>query len=72
VLIAPNPLNPAHYVVFNSGHTFHEDEFKGSNALLYPRLADIAVIHPTMRRVVRGGLFDTEWRGLLNPMNVKP
>jgi hypothetical protein len=72
VLIAPNPLNPARYVVFNSGHTFHEDEFRGSNALLYPRLADIAVIHPTMRRVVRGGLFDTEWRGLLSPMNAKP
>ncbi len=33
VLIAPNPLNNERYVVFNSGHTFHEEEFKGSNAL---------------------------------------
>jgi dienelactone hydrolase len=72
VLIAPNPLNPARYVVFNSGHTFHEDEFKGTNALLYPRLGDYAVIHPTLRQVVRGGLFDTEWRQLLRPMGVKP
>jgi hypothetical protein len=72
VLIAPNPLNPARYVVFNSGHTFHEEEFKGSNALLYPRLGDYAMIHPTARTVVRGGVFDTEWRQLLRPMNVKP
>jgi len=71
VLIAPNPLNPARYVVFNSGHTFHEEEFKGSNALLYPRLGDYAVIHPTLRRVVRGGLFDTEWRQLM-PVRMKP
>jgi dienelactone hydrolase len=72
VLIAPNPLNPSRYVVFNSGHTFHEEEFKGSNALLYPRLGDYAMIHPMARQVVRGGLFDTEWRQLLRPMNVKP
>ncbi|MGA3189842.1 MAG: alpha/beta hydrolase-fold protein [Bryobacteraceae bacterium] len=72
VLIAPNPLNPARYVVFNSGHTFHADEFKGSNALLYPRLGDYAVIHPTLRTVTRGGLFDTEWRQLLRPLSSKP
>jgi len=72
VLIAPNPLNPSHYVVFNSGHTFHEEEFKGTNALLYPRLGDWAMIHPMARTVVRGGVFDTEWRQLLRPMNVKP
>lgn len=72
VMIAPNPLNPNRYVVFNSGHTFHEEEFKGSNALLYPRLGDYAMIHPGQRTVVRGGVFDTEWRQLLRPMNVKP
>jgi dienelactone hydrolase len=72
VLIAPNPLNTDRYVVFNSGHTFHEEEFKGTNALLYPRLGDWAMIHPMARTVVRGGLFDTEWRQLLRPMNVKP
>jgi dienelactone hydrolase len=72
VLIAPNPLNINRYVVFNSGHTFHADEFKGSNALLYPRLGDFALIHPTARQVVRGGLFDTEWNQLLRPLGVKP
>jgi dienelactone hydrolase len=72
VLIAPNPLNNGRYVVFNSGHTFHEEEFKGSNALLYPRLGDYAMIHPMARTVVRGGVFDTEWHQLLRPMNVKP
>jgi pimeloyl-ACP methyl ester carboxylesterase len=72
VLIAPNPLNNGHYVVFNSGHTFHEEEFKGTNALLYPRLGDYAMIHPMARTVVRGGIFDTEWHQLLRPMNVKP
>ena len=72
VMIAPNPLNPSRYVVFNSGHTFHEEEFKGTNALLYPRLGDWAMIHPLARQVVRGGIFDTEWRQLLRPMNVKP
>src|SRR5262249_1721627 len=28
-LIYPNPLNPKKYVVINTGHTFHEAEFKG-------------------------------------------
>jgi len=43
-LIFPNPLNPNRYVVVNSGHTFHEPDFKASNANLYPRLGDLAVI----------------------------
>ncbi len=72
VLIAPNPINANRYVVFNSGHTFHANEFTGTNALLYPRLGDFAVIQPTQRQVIRGGLFDTEWRQLLRPLNVKP
>lgn len=44
-LIYPNPLNPARYVVLNSGHTFGEAEFKGTNALLYPRLGDWAILN---------------------------
>jgi pimeloyl-ACP methyl ester carboxylesterase len=71
-MIAPNPLNPSRYVVFNSGHTFHEEEFKGSNALLYPYLGDYAMIAPGQRSVVRGGVFDTEWRQLLRPYVSKP
>ena len=52
VMIYPNPLNPARYVVINSGHTFHEKEFRGSNALLFPRLGDYAVLRcpPRMTR----------------------
>jgi hypothetical protein len=65
-------LNPSRYVVFNSGHTFHEEEFKGTNALLYPHLGDYAMISPGQRSVVRGGVFDTEWRQLLRPYVSKP
>lgn len=42
-LIFPNPLNASKYVVINSGHTFHEPDFKNSNSWLFPRLGDIAV-----------------------------
>jgi len=42
-LIFPNPLNPRKYVVVNSGHTFHERDFRASNSWLFPRLGDIAV-----------------------------
>jgi len=42
-MIYPNPLNPRRYVVINSGHTFHDNDFKASNSWLFPRLGDIAV-----------------------------
>ena len=42
VLIYPSPLNAQHYIVLNSGHTFHAADFQGTNALLYPRLGDHA------------------------------
>lgn len=68
-LIFPNPLNPARYVVINSGHTFHEPEFRGTNALLYPRLGDYAMLrlaatkdNPLHVEVQRAGLFDEFWR----------
>jgi hypothetical protein len=69
VLIYPNPLNPGKYVVLNSGHTFKEADLKGTNALLYPRLGDWAVIRPTptendpaVYEVVAAGLFDENWQ----------
>lgn len=69
VLIYPNPLNPSRYVVLNSGHTFKEADFKGTNALLYPRLGDWAVIKPnptpkdpTAYEIVAAGLFDEFWQ----------
>ena len=57
------------YVVINSGHTFKEADLKGTNALLYPRLGDWAVIKPTPTEkdpaayeVVAAGLFDENWQ----------
>ena len=61
VLIYPNPLNPKRYVVINSGHTFGEEDFKGTNAWLYPRLGDYAVLTAS-GDVAMSGFFDEEWR----------
>ena len=69
VLIYPNPRNPGHYVVLNSGHTFGESDLRGTNALLFPRLGDWAVLRPTPTEdnphayeVVAAGLFDENWK----------
>lgn len=61
VMIYPNPLNPGRYVVINSGHTFGEKEFRGTNALLFPRLGDWAVL-TTSGEVAAAGIFDEDWR----------
>jgi hypothetical protein len=61
VLIYPNPLNPKKYVVINSGHTFGETDLKGTNALLYPRLGDYAVLNAN-GTVAMAGLFDESWQ----------
>lgn len=67
-LIYPNPLNPQRYVVINSGMTTHEQDFKASNAWLFPKLGDIAVqsYEPTAdgsfaETVLWAGLFDSNW-----------
>ncbi len=69
VLIYPSPLTPGRYVVLNSGHTFHADAFRGTNALLYPRLGDFALLRPKPKaedpaaaEVVAAGLFDEFWQ----------
>src|SRR5262249_27625468 len=69
VLIYPSPLNGDRYVVLNSGHTFHTADFEGTNALLYPRLGDYALLKlaPTEKAplavdVVMAGLFDDSWQ----------
>ena len=69
VMIYPNPDDPRHYVVLNSGHTFRESDLKGTNALLYPRLGDWGVIKPTPTtddpsayEVISAGLFDENWQ----------
>jgi len=61
VMIYPNPLNPSKYVVINSGHTFGAAEFRGTNALLFPRLGDWAVIDGAAKPQV-AGLFDRYWK----------
>ena len=66
-LIYPSPLNAMHYLVLNSGHTFHAADFQGTNALLYPRLGDYAVLRltgpdPLAVEVATAGLFDEYWQ----------
>jgi len=63
-MIYPNPNNPSRYLVINSGHTFGEKEFKGTNALLYPRLGDWAVIKldGKTQSVAAAGFFDEAWQ----------
>jgi dienelactone hydrolase len=74
VLIYPSPLNTERYVVLNSGHTFHAADFEGTNALLYPRLGDYAILKlspgkqdPLAVEVQRAGLFDDFWRPVPRP-----
>lgn len=75
-MIFPNPLNTSKYVVINSGHTFHEPDFKNSNSWLFPRLGDIA-----LQKFVRqhDGSFkeETVWAANFNsgwrlPASTKP
>jgi predicted esterase len=67
-LIYPSPLAADRYVVLNSGHTFHAADLKGTNALLYPRLGDFAILKlagkddPLAAEVLTAGLFDDYWR----------
>jgi len=62
VLIFPNPLNPARYVVINSGHTFSEDDWRGTNANLYPHVGDYALVSLDNHEVLYSGFFDDHWR----------
>jgi hypothetical protein len=62
VLIFPNPLNPHRYVVINSGHTFSEDDWRGTNANLYPHLGDYGLIALDNHEVVHSGFFDDHWK----------
>jgi hypothetical protein len=69
VMIFPSPFNPEKYLVLNTGHTFHAKDFEGTNALLYPRLGDYALLKlkgdekdPLAVEVVTAGLFDEKWQ----------
>jgi len=76
-LICASPLSGAgdHYLVLNSGHTFHEKEFAAFNYLLFPRLGDWALLRVTNgaetwkpstaefpEEIVRAGFFDEQWK----------
>ena len=61
-MIYPNPQNPKRYLVINSGHTFHDAEFKGTNVLLNPRVGDWAVTDIGTGKVVAEGVFDRNWK----------
>lgn len=68
VLIYPNPLNPKHYIVLNSGFTFREYDYL-NNARQTPKLPDYAVVDidtpanaKTPGAIVRAGFFDENWQ----------
>jgi dienelactone hydrolase len=68
ILVFPNPLNPARYVVLNSGPTFRADGY-GNNALQTPKLPDWAVVDlrtpPGPRwpgKIAAAGFFDESWK----------
>ena len=67
VFVFPNPLNPAKYVVINSGFTFHD---QANNAMQSPKLPDWAVVDITRPGnnyrylplfVASQGFFDERW-----------
>ena len=62
-------LHSERYVVLNSGHTFHAADFRATNAMLFPRLGDHAVLKlagtdkdPLAVEVATAGLFDEYWK----------
>ena len=68
-MIYPFPSQVGRYIVINSGHSFHAAELTGTNAQLYPRLGDWAVLKPKPTKadpaaveVVDAGLFDERWQ----------
>jgi pimeloyl-ACP methyl ester carboxylesterase len=64
-LVYPSPLNPHRYVVLNSGHTFRSEDLRGTNARLFPRYGDFALLKIAESgkapEVVQAGLFDDSW-----------
>ena len=68
IMIFPNPLRPAYYVVLNSGMDFRDDAY-GTNALQIPKLPDYAIVDldtaPGPKwpgKIVDAGFFDEEWK----------
>lgn len=68
LVIYPNPLNTARYVVLNSGPTFREADDR-TNSLQNPKLPDWAILDITTRpdehragKVEDAGFFDENWK----------
>lgn len=68
ILIYPNPLNPARYVVLNSSFTYREYDYL-NNARQVPKLPDWAVVSLSVApdavnpgKVVEAGFFDEQWQ----------
>ncbi len=67
ILVFPNPLNPARYVVLNSGFTFREFDYL-NNARQTPKLPDWAVVDVSTKpdarapgKVVAADFFGERW-----------
>jgi hypothetical protein len=83
-LIYPNPLNPAKYVVLNTGLTIEDRGYNGDYGT--PLWGDYAIVKAKegaeVPDLLSAGLFDENWKlarlsaehwaGLLNSMNVSP
>jgi pimeloyl-ACP methyl ester carboxylesterase len=68
IMIYPNPLNPAKYVVLNSGFTFREFDYL-NNARQSPKLPDYAIVDTTVKpdahypgKIVSAGFFNEDWK----------
>jgi len=68
LLIYPNPLNPAKYVVLNSGFTFREFDAL-NNARQVPKLPDWAVVDTATPpdayapgKIAAAGFFGEDWK----------
>jgi dienelactone hydrolase len=68
ILICPNPLNPRHYVVLNSGFTYREYDYL-NNARQVAKLPDWAVVNldtpPDTQKpgkIVAADFFDEFWK----------
>ena len=68
-LIFPNPFNKNKYFVLNTGHTFGEQDFRASNAWLFPRLGDVAVLsldtpspESPGKSIVWSDVFGADWQ----------
>jgi pimeloyl-ACP methyl ester carboxylesterase len=63
-LIYPNPLNPAKYVVWNTGLTIADREYNGDYGM--PQWGDYAIVKvkegADVGDLVTAGLFDENWR----------